>query len=57
MSNTSSTLSDKFSNQFLRHYLRNSMGLVSKGNIAALVMRLFDKPPEAPSQLSKGVAE
>ena len=37
------TPAEKFAEEFLRHYLRNGMGSMSKSDVDALVMHLLDK--------------
>lgn len=39
----SATLAEKFADEFLRHYLMNGMGSLSKSDVDALVMHLLDK--------------
>ena len=39
----SATPAEKFADEFLRHYLRNGMGSLSKSDVDALVMHLLDK--------------
>ena len=42
MPTTSKTLDALFATEFLKHYLRNGIGSMSKSDIDALVMHLLD---------------